>query len=129
MSTSAFRATFETYQSAWDIGVSTAERQRLLRLSVAEDCVYQDPGIECHGLAELTAKIEDANQKGPGAAFRNDSFLEHHNKAIVSWTMFDGAGDEYAKGASYVEFGSDGRLARMTGFYNAPTKPFGQRAR
>ncbi len=42
--------------------------------------------------------------------------------------MFDGPGDEYAKGASCVEFGSDGRLARMTGFYNAPTKPLGQRA-
>ena len=54
-------ATFETYQSAWTLGVSPDERRRLLRLSVAEDCAYQDPGIECHGHAELIAKIEDAS--------------------------------------------------------------------
>ena len=105
---SAHLSTFEIYQSAWRLGVSPDERQRLLRLSVAEDCVYQDPGIECHGYAELTAKIEDANKKGPGASFRNDSFFEHHDKGIVNWTMFDDAGDEYGRGASVVQFGADG---------------------
>ncbi len=118
-------STFEIYQSAWRLGVSPDERQRLLRLSVAEDCVYQDPGIECHGYAELTAKIEDANKKGPGASFRNDSFFEHHDKGIVNWTMFDDAGDEYGRGASFLQFGADGRLTHMTGFYDPPTRPFG----
>ena len=122
---SAHLSTFETYQSAWTLGVSAVERQRLLGLSVAEDCVYQDPGTECHGHAELIAKIEDANQKGPGARFRNDSFFEHHDKGIVNWTMFDGVGDEYGRGTSYVQFGADGRLTHMTGFYDPPTKPFG----
>ena len=118
-------STFQTYQSAWTLGVSADERQRLLGLSVAEDCVYQDPGIECRGHAELIAKIEDANQKGPGAKFRNDSFFEHHDQGVVNWTMFDGAGDEYGRGASYVRFGADGRLTHMTGFYDPPTRPFG----
>ena len=80
----------------------------------------------CRGHAELTAKIEDANRKGPGATFRNDGFFTHHDKAVVNWTMFDGAGEEYAKGASYVQFGADGRLTQMTGFYDPPTRPFGR---
>lgn len=126
MPTSPHLDTFETYQSAWKHGTPPAERQRLLDTSVAPDCVYQDPGTECHGHAELTAKIEDANRKGPGASFRNDRFLEHHGKAVIQWTMFDGAGEEYAKGASYVQFGADGRLTHMTGFYDPPTKVFGQ---
>ncbi len=126
MASSPHLSTFETYQSAWAIGVSPDERQRLLRKSVAEDSLYQDPGTTCHGHGELTAKIEDANRKGPGATFRNDSFLTHHDKAVVTWTMFDGAGEEYAKGASYVQFGADGRLTHMTGFYDPPTKPFGR---
>ncbi len=124
MSGSAHRATFVTYQSAWLLGLTTAERLARLRQSVVENCVYQDPGVTCHGYPELLAKIDDANQKGPGARFRNDRFLEHHDKAIVNWTMFDGAGDDYAQGASYVEFAADGRLARMTGFYDAPDRPF-----
>jgi len=122
----AHLATFETCQSAWRIEVSSAERQRLLRDSVAEDCRYQDPGTECHGLGELTAKIEDANARSPGATFRNDRFFEHHDKAVVEWTMLDGAGDEFARGASYVQFGLDGRLATMTGFYDPPSRPFGR---
>lgn len=124
MTKPAHLATFETYQSAWRNEVSPGERQRLLRDSVAEDCHYQDPGIECRGLGELTAKIEDANAKSPGAAFRNDRFFEHHDKAVVEWTMLDGAGDEFARGASYVQFGPDGRLTTMTGFYEPPSRPF-----
>lgn len=124
MTKSARLATFETYQSAWRIGVPPAERQRLLRESVAEDCQYQDPGTECHGLDQLTAKIQDASAKSPGASFRNDRFFEHHDKAVVEWTMLDGAGEEFARGASYVQFGPDGRLAIMTGFYNPPSRPF-----
>ncbi len=118
--------TFETYQSAWGIAVSAADRERLLKQSVVDDCVYQDPGTECHGHAELIAKIEDASQKGPGATFRNDRFFEHHDKAVIEWTMFDGAGDEFAQGASYVQFAADGRLTTMTGFYDPPTRAFGK---
>ena len=126
MTTSPHQSTFEAYQSAWVLGLAPSERRRLLLESVARDCVYQDPGIECHGHDELIAKIEDANRKGPGARFRNDSFFTHHDKAVVNWTMFDGAGEEYAKGASYVQFGADGRLTHMTGFYNQPDRPFGR---
>lgn len=124
MTKPAHLATFEIYQSAWRIGVSPAERLRLLRESVAEDCHYQDPGTECHGLEQLTAKIEDANAKSPGATFRNDRFFEHHDKAVIEWTMLDGAGGEFARGASYVQFSLDGRLATMTGFYNPPSSLF-----
>ncbi len=124
MTKQAHLATFETYQSAWRVGVSPTERQRLLSESMAEDCHYQDPSTECHGLDQLTAKIEDANAKSPGALFRNDRFFEHHDKAVVEWTMLDGAGEEFARGASCVQFGPDGRLATMTGFYNPPSRPF-----
>ena len=124
MVTSAHLATFEMYQSAWVLGLTTDERRQRLEKSVVEDCVYQDPGITCHGHDDLLAKIEDANQKGPGARFRNDRFFEHHDMAVVEWTMFDGAGDEFAPGASFVQFAPDGRLSRMTGFYDAPTRPF-----
>ena len=127
MTDSPHRATFAAYQAAWLGGLDRDERRRRLDACVAPTCVYQDPGIEAHGHDALLDKIEDANRKGPGATFRNDSFLTHHDKAVVNWTMFDGAGEEFAQGASFVTFGPDGRLTTMTGFYDPPTRPFGTR--
>jgi len=125
MANTAYVSTFELYQSAWSSSLSPAERQPRLDRSVAEDCVYTDPGSECHGHAELIVKIEDSKQRFPGALFRNDSCLEHHAQALFNWTMFDGQGDEFVKGTSYVRFGEDGRLSHMTGFFNAaPSNTF-----
>lgn len=69
-------------------------------------------------------KIEDATSKSPGATFRNDRFFDHHHQAVAEWTMLDGVGEEFARGASYVTFGPDGRLQTMTGFYDPPSRPF-----
>ncbi len=122
-------ATFEAYQSAWVSGIDADERRRRLAACVAEDCVYTDPAFECHGHAELARKIEHSAQHFPGARFRNDSFLDHHGQGLVQWTMFDGAGHEFVRGASYVRFGGDGRLTHMTGFFAAPGREFQPAAR
>ena len=116
--------TFETYQSAWRSNITAAERQRRLEASVVEDCDYCDPGFECRGYAELLVKMDDSKQRFPGATFRVDSFLEHHDQAVANWTMFDGVGAEFVKGASHVRFGQDGRLTHMTGFFEPPAKAF-----
>ncbi len=124
MAKPAHLATFETYQSAWSLGVSPDEQRRRLQASVAEDCIYNDPSFECRGHAELIQKIEHSRQHFPGARFRNDKFLEHHGQGLVHWTMFDGAGAEFVRGSSYVRFGDDGRLTHMTGFFEAPDRAF-----
>ncbi len=125
MANASYRSTFEAYQSAWSSHISPAERQRLLERSVAEGCFYTDPGFACHGYAELITKIEDSKQRFPGASFRIDRSLDHHAQALFNWTMFDGKGNEFVTGASYVRFGEDGRLTHMTGFFdNAPPNEF-----
>jgi len=88
-------------------------------MSVAEDCIYNDPAKQCHGYVELTAKITDSERKYPGATFRNERFLEHHDQALINWMMLDGMGDQFVPGSSYVQFGDDGRLTLMTGFRNS----------
>ena len=92
MAFSPHQSICETYQSAWAIGAPAVEGQRLLRKSVAEDCLYQDQGIAGRGHAELTATIEDVNSDVPGATFRNDGFLTHEGKAVADSVMCDCAG-------------------------------------
>lgn len=118
MTNEAYLATWKTYQAAWaDIG--DAQRRKLLTESVAEDCTYSDPTAACRGIDALIAKIEDSKQKFPGASFRNDAFLDHHEHGLSHWTMLNGQGADMVKGASYARFGADGKLTQMTGFFEA----------
>jgi hypothetical protein len=111
-------AAWHTYQAAWS-GVTEAERQRMLDESVAPDCVYTDPTSVSHGHRELTAKMQATQRNFPGATFANDKFVHHHGQAISNWTMFDGNGNAIFTGTSYARYGEDGRLAQMTGFFEA----------
>lgn len=110
-------ATWNTYQAAW-ASPSAEERRQQLSRSVADDAVYADPTDECHGQAELLAHMERSQQRYPGASFRNDKFLAHHDQALSWWTMRAANGSTLATGTSYARFGADGRLAQMTGFFN-----------
>lgn len=125
MHNEAYLATWTAYQSAWSSDIDASERQELLTGTVAEDCFFTDPTDQGHGLAELIAKIGRSNQRFPGAAFRNKTFVDHHAQALITWTMIDGAGLPFVQGTSYVCFGADGRLTQMTGFFDpAPDAVF-----
>lgn len=108
--------TWNTYQSAWS-DISAHERRELLARSVADNCVYSDPTDYCEGVDALIAHIEGSQAKVPGARFRNDKFLDHHDQGLSEWTMYDGKGAVVATGTSYARFGADGRLSQMTGFF------------
>ncbi len=108
--------TWTIYQSAWS-AIPDEERRALLARSVADDCVYSDPTDYCEGVDALIARIEGSQKKVPGARFQSDKFLDHHEQGLSEWTMFDGEGTVVATGASYARFGADGRLTRMTGFF------------
>ena len=110
-------ATWNTYQAAW-ASPSAEERQQQLSRSVAAEAVYTDPTAECHGLAALVAHVEQSRQHYPGASFRNDKFLAHHDQALAWWTMRAADGSTLATGTSYARFGADGRLTQMTGFFS-----------
>jgi hypothetical protein len=67
------------------------------------------------GRASRTVRATQRNF--PGATFRNDKFVHHHDQAISNWTMLDRDGNAIFVGTSYARFGDDGRLAQMTGFF------------
>lgn len=119
MNNEARLKTWNTYQSAWR-SIGDDERRELLAQSVADDVVYTDPGSQVHGVDALAARIAHSQQTYPGAHFKNDSFLEHHDQGLFQWTMFGADDAVIARGASYGRFGDDGRLVQATGFFEPP---------
>ncbi|HVX79159.1 MAG TPA: nuclear transport factor 2 family protein [Bradyrhizobium sp.] len=113
--------TWNAYQRAWGPVLET-EREELLRSSVSDDILYTDPSSQIHGLHELMVRIAQSQRTFTGAYFRNDSFLEHHNEGLFSWTMYDKDGRVFVKGTSFGRFGADGRLVKATGFFAVPSK-------
>ncbi len=119
MTREEYLATWKRYQAAW-ADISTGEREQLLQSSVSVDAVYTDPTSECHGLQELMAKIEQSQQKTPGASFENTKFLSHHQQGWSSWAMRNKEGATVATGNSYARFNPEGLLVQMTGFFELP---------
>ncbi len=116
MSTEAHRSTWATYQAAWE-EVSPAQRRDLLSGSVAEACVYSDPQGEIHGLTELIAYIEKFRETMPGVSFKNHTFLDHHAQSMAAWTLYDKEGAALQPGSSWAFFGDDGRITKVSGFF------------
>ncbi len=116
MLTQDYLSLWNNYLSAWS-DISPEERQKRLESCVAEDCVYTDPTDQRHGRQDLIARIEISKQRYPGAYFRNDKFLDHHDQGLCNWTMIDAQGQVIANGTSYSRLGEDGLLKQMTGFF------------
>ena len=121
MTNEEYVATWKRYQAAWS-DVSAANRKELLEGSVSANAIYTDPTSECRGLQELIAKIEQSQQKAPGASFENTKFLSHHQQGFSSWTMQNSEGATIATGNSYARFNQEGLLIQMTGFFELPGK-------
>ena len=61
---------------------SHAERERLLRSSLAENVVYTNPGAEGSGIDNLLRHIEGFQKKFPGGRFRMNWLRQQHGQAV-----------------------------------------------
>lgn len=113
------KQTWETYVSAWR-ATSASEKRTTLRQSVAETCAYRDPLTEAKGHEQLIGYMLDFHTQVPGGHFVTNYFLAHHDRSIAKWNLVDGGGNVIGDGVSYAEYGSDGKLVAMTGFFEAP---------
>jgi hypothetical protein len=54
----------------------------------------------------------------PGVAFVPTDLKLHHGCCLMHWNMVDGGGAVISPGVSYLQFGADGRLIQMNGFFD-----------
>lgn len=111
--------TWETYASSWKAQTPT-QKQELYRKSLSPQARYTDPLMATRGWDELLQYMQQFHQQVPGGHFVTTYFLEHHGRSIARWNMVDGGGNVLGDGISYGEYGDDGKLVAMTGFFDPP---------
>lgn len=118
MTGEALRTTFENYLAAFAES-STAEQERLLRLSLAEDVLFTNPGVEGRGLDNLLAHIAGFQNMFPGGYFRVNWFLHQHGQLLSEWTQYNRDGSEFVTAYSFARSNDEGRLAHLAGFWKS----------
>jgi len=119
--TELLQQTWETYTSAWKVPSAQA-KAIALRASVDDDCVYRDPVTKAEGHAALIDYMLAFHQQVPGGYFKTTSFRAHHSRSATTWHMCNGDGGVIGEGISCAEYGTDGKLVAMTGFFDVPAQ-------
>jgi len=119
MSQSEYRKTWDRYSQSWTCA-KPSERVELFGSSLDPDCRYSDPLTATQGWDALAAYMEDFQRQIPGAHFEVVDFLSHHNTSFVRWDMKSADGAKIGDGHSFGEYGPNGKLVKMTGFFEPP---------
>ena len=110
------------YGAAWLEG-DEQRRLDLLETAWAADAVYCDPLDEVRGRQALAAHIATTQAMLPGGRVEVVTEpVRHHDSAFFRWTMSDGNGDTVLTGFDVVQLDGDGRIVRLTGFFDSDTE-------
>ena len=111
------------YGDAW---TETDARRRLalLELAWADGAVYCDPLDRVVGRDALAAHIAATQAALPGVQVAvTTEPVRHHDAAFFRWSMTDASGATLMTGFDVVQLADDGRIARLTGFFDQDTGP------
>lgn len=106
------------YGQSWS-ETNPAERLKIFEQCLSAVCVYTDPHVQLTGYEALSAYMADLQSNVPGVALVATDLKLHHDRCLMHWNMVDGSGAVISPGASYLQFGADGRLIQMNGFFEA----------
>ena len=109
------------YGAAWVEPDATA-RLALLEQAWAAEAVYCDPLAVVTGREALSDHIGQTQAAMPGSRIEVTSEpVRHHDSAFFRWTMTDASGATVMTGFDVVQLDGDGRIARLTGFFDSDT--------
>ena len=115
--TSTIEATIDTYLAAY--GEADATRRTALIEDVwAADGRLVDPPLEGAGHTGINEMAAAMLNHFAGHTFRRASGIdEHHGLARYGWELVAPDGSVTLAGMDVAEFGDDGKLARVAGFF------------
>ena len=113
-------AVVRRYGKAW-AEVDPARRQVALAEIWADDAVYVDPDVPdgAHGREALSDLIEASFATFPGLTITLTGEVEVlDSRARYRWRATTNDGQSF-EGSDFVEFGADGRIERVTNFFDS----------
>jgi SnoaL-like domain len=113
----------DTYLASWN-ETDASKRAELIAQAWAADGRYVDPQADVEGhdaFAELVAAVQE---RFPGYRFRRTGDADvHHDQARFGWELVAPDGAVALSGLDVAELAGDGRLRRVTGFFDALVAP------
>ena len=108
------------YVAAWN-EMDLGKRRMLLETSWAENGIYSDPTAQVSGREALVQHLgrlieHFADQR----VLLTSGVDEHHGLIQFTWARVGSDGKKIRKGIDFGEVGADGRLVRITGFFDPP---------
>jgi hypothetical protein len=111
--------TLEAYVGAWNT-TDEAECRRLLERSWADTATYTDPTVHIQGRDGLVAHCCGLARRREDARVVITGDVDgHHQVARFTWAVVRGDGSRLRAGIDFAEFGPEGELTRIVGFFDA----------
>ena len=108
------------YGRAWLEG-DADQRRQLLEQAWAPEAVYCDPLDLVVGREALVAHIGAFQAAMPGGRVEvTGEAVRHHDSAHFRWAIMDASGTQVLTGFDVVQLDGDGRITRLTGFFDLP---------
>jgi hypothetical protein len=120
-STDTLQQIYNSYLGAYS-DIEPTERERLLRQSVTDDVISINPEGESHGIGDLVKHIEQFQKQKPGARFKSNKLIAHHDQFLSEWTMYCKDGSAVATAHTYGRFDEKGLITYLIGFFEQPGK-------
>ena len=117
MTIDTLQQVWKSYQDAW-ADIAVADREHLLKQSVADDVIFTSPPSGGQGFANLVRHIGQFQEQFPGAYFKSNKLFTQHGQLLSEWTMYNKDGSEFLTAHSYARFNEQGRLTHLAGFWN-----------
>jgi hypothetical protein len=112
--------TIAAYIAAWG-EKDEARRRALIDQAWADEGLYVDPVAEGRGRDALNQIIAGFHAQQPGARIDLASGIDqHHDQFRFAWNFVQADGKTAIEGIDAGEFASDGRIARIIGFWGVP---------
>ena len=109
------------YGAAW-LETDPERRRALLETAWAPGAVYCDPLDRLEGRQALSAHIGATQEQLAGGRIEVTSEpVRHHDSAFFRWTMVDASGSPALTGWDVVQLDEQGRISRLTGFFDPDT--------